>query len=158
MCAWSSWPYLLTAIWGKKEPARDEIRPGGPFIAICLVGFREVADVDVASHDRAPRPAGRVTVPANVEMAVMTVVPVVVMAVVVVAVVVVAVVVVAVVVMAVVMMTMAMTAAVPAASRRITRGGERGNGQRDGSGSGSQDSTRHFNFSIWAQSDHRPGV
>jgi hypothetical protein len=70
------------------------------------------------------------------------------MTVVVVAVVVMAVVVVAVVVvmMAVVMMTMAMTA-VPAASRRITRGGERGNGQRDGSSSGSQDSTLHFNFS-----------
>jgi hypothetical protein len=48
-----------------------------------------------------------------------------------------------VVVMAVVMMTMAMTA-VPAASRRVARGGERRNGQRDRSGSGSQDSTLHF--------------
>ena len=66
------------------------------------------------------------------------------MTVVVVAVVVVAVVVMAVVVMAVVMMTMAMTAAVPAASRRIARGGEGRNGQRDGSGSGSEDSTLHF--------------
>jgi hypothetical protein len=88
-------------------------------------------------------------------VAVMTVV--VVVAVVVVAVAVVAMVVMAVVVMAVVMMTMAMTA-VPAASRRITRGGERGNGQRDGSSSGSQDSTLHFNFSSFAQDDHRPGV
>ena len=61
-------------------------------------------------------------------------------------VVVVTVVVVAVVVMAVVVVTvmaMAMTA-VPAAGRRIARGGEGRNGQHDGSGSGSEDSTLHF--------------
>jgi hypothetical protein len=54
--------------------------------------------------------------------------------------------VVVVVMMAVVVMTatVTMAAAVPAASRRITRGGERRNGQRDGSSSGSQDSTLHF--------------
>ena len=73
----------------------------------------------------------------------MAVVTVVVVAVVMV--VVMAVVVMAVVVMAMVVMTMTMTMpAVPAASRRITRGGERRNGQRDGSSSGSQDSTLHF--------------
>jgi hypothetical protein len=69
-------------------------------------------------------------------VAVMTVMTVVVVAVVVMMAVVV-------VMMAVVVMTMAMTA-VPAASRRVTRGGERSNGQRDGSSSGSQDSTLHF--------------
>ena len=67
------------------------------------------------------------------------------MTVVVVAVVVVVMAVVAVVVMAMMaVMAMAMTAAVPAAGRRIARGGERRNGQRDGSGSGSEDSTLHF--------------
>jgi hypothetical protein len=68
------------------------------------------------------------------------------MPVVVVTVVVMAVVVVAVVVMAV----MAMTAAVAAAAvpgRRIARGGEGRNRQRDGGGSGGEDGTLHFNFS-----------
>ena len=68
------------------------------------------------------------------------------MPVVVVTVVVMAVVVVTVVVMAV----MAMTAAVAAAAvpgRRIARGGEGRNRQRDGSGSGGEDGTLHFNFS-----------
>jgi hypothetical protein len=46
-------------------------------------------------------------------------------------------------------MTMAvtMTAAVPPAGRRIARGGEGRNRQHDGSGSGGEDGTLHFNFS-----------
>ena len=71
------------------------------------------------------------------------------MPVVVVTVVVMAVVVMAVVVMAVMAMTVTMTAAVAAAvpGRRIARGGEGRNRQRDGSGSGGEDGTLHFNFS-----------
>ena len=67
------------------------------------------------------------------------------MPVVVVTVVVVTVVVMAVVVMAV--MAMTMTAAMAAAGRRVTRGGEGRNRQRDGSGSGGEDGTLHCNFS-----------
>ena len=55
--------------------------------------------------------------------------------------------VVAVVVMAVVAMTMTMTAAVATTGRRVTRGGEGRNRQHDGSGSGGEDGTLHFNFS-----------
>jgi hypothetical protein len=69
------------------------------------------------------------------------------MPVVVMTVVVVAVVVVAVVVMAVMAMTVTMTAAVAAAGRRVARGGEGRNRQCDGSGSGGEDGTLHFNFS-----------
>jgi hypothetical protein len=122
---------------GKKDPP-GRIRPGRPFIAICLVRVGDVADVDLALVHRAPHPAARI--PANVEVAVMPVVAV--------TVVVMAVVVVAVVVMAV--MAMTMTAAVAAAAvpgRRIARGGEGRNRQRDGSGSGGEDGTLHFNFS-----------
>ena len=74
------------------------------------------------------------------------------MPVVVVTVVVMAVVMMAVVVMAVAMTTAVATAAVP--GRRIARGGERRNRQRDGSGSGGEDGTLHFNFS-WV-SPERP--
>ena len=66
---------------------------------------------------------------------------------VVVAVVVMAVVVVAVVVMAVMAMTAVMAAAVAAAGRRVTRGGEGRNRQRDRGGSGGEDGTLHRNFS-----------
>ena len=114
------------------------MRPGRPFIAICLVRVGAVADVDVAVVHRAPAPAARV---ADVIVAV---VPVVVMPVVVMTVV-------AVVVMAVMAMTVtvtvAMTAAVAAAGRRVTRGGEGRNRQHDGSGSGGEDGTLHVNFS-----------
>jgi hypothetical protein len=66
----------------------------------------------------------------------MAVVPVMVVAVVVV-------VMMAVVVMAMVVMAM-MTAAVAAAGRRVARGGEGRNRQRDSGDSGSEDSTLHF--------------
>jgi hypothetical protein len=71
------------------------------------------------------------------------------MPVVAVTVVVMAVVVVAVVVVAVMAVTVAMTvtAAVAAAGRRVTRGGEGRNRQHDGSGSGGEDGTLHVNFS-----------
>ena len=72
---------------------------------------------------------------------VVAVAPVVVVAVVVVM----AVVVMAMVVMAVVVaVAMTMTAAVPAAGRRIARGGEGRNRQHEGSGSGGEDRTLHF--------------
>jgi hypothetical protein len=122
------------AIGGRlnKKTRPGEACPGGPFIAICLV--RGVADVDAALVHRAPAPAVRVAV--VVEVAVVPVVPVVA---------VVAVVVVAVVVMAMVaVMAVAMTAAVPAAGRRVARGGEGRNGQHEGRGSGGEDSTVHF--------------
>jgi uncharacterized membrane protein YgcG len=129
----------------KNPPGR--IRPGGRFIAICLVRVRDVADVDVTGQVRAPHPAGRVTVAANVEMAVMTVVPVVVVTVVVMAVVVVAVVMMA--MMAMMAMTAVTTTAVSAtvAGRRIGRSGERRNRQHNGSSSSSEDRTLHWNFS-----------
>lgn len=89
----------------------------------------------------------------------MAVAVVVMVAVVMVAVVVVAVVVAVMAMMAVMttMMAMAMTA-VPATSRRVARGGERRNRQRDRSGSGGEDSTLHFQTTPGlVQSDHRPG-
>ena len=128
----------------REETHPGEIRPGGSPIAVCLhVAVRDVADVDVPRVVRAPHPARRRAT--EVEVAVVTVV--VVAVVVVVTVVVVAMVVMAVVVMAVVVMTMmamAMTAAVPAAGRRVARGGEGRNSQHEGSGSGGEDSTLHF--------------
>jgi hypothetical protein len=55
--------------------------------------------------------------------------------------------VVAVVVMAVVVMAVVAMTAVPMPGRRIARGGEGRNRQRDGSGSGGEDGTLHCNFS-----------
>jgi uncharacterized membrane protein YgcG len=110
-----------------------EVRPGGPFITICLVGA--VADVDVAVEVAAPLPARAVAIAVAVEVAVMAVMVVVVMAVVMMAVVV------------VMTMAMAVATAVAAAGRRVTRGGERRNRQHNSSGSGGEDSTLHFNFS-----------
>ena len=69
------------------------------------------------------------------------------MPVVVVTVVVVTVVVMAVVVMAVMAMTMTAAVATAVPGRRIARGGEGRNRQRDGSGSGGEDGTLHCNFS-----------
>ncbi len=72
----------------RKDPP-GRIRPGGPIISICLVGGREVADVDVAVHVRAPHPARRRATGVEAEVAVVTVVVVTVVTVVVVTVVVV---------------------------------------------------------------------
>lgn len=114
----------------RKGTRPGEIRPGGSFIAICLhVPVRHVADVDVADQHRAPHPARPA---ADVETPMAVVVAVVVVTVVV--------------VMVAVVMTMAMAVAMTAAtgaSRRVTRGGEGRNGQRDGGSSGSEDSTLH---------------
>jgi len=117
----------------KKDPP-GRIRPGGPFITICLhVRIGVVADVDVAVEPVAPHPARRIAV----EVAVMAVV------------VVVTVVVVAVVVMTV--MAMTVTTTVPAAGRRVGGRRKRGDRQRDSGDSGSEDGTLHRNFS-WGYS------
>jgi len=123
----------------REETHPGEIRPGGSHIAVCLhVAVGDVADVDVPRVVRAPHPARRIAT--VVEVAVVTVVVVAVVVVVMMAVVVVAMVVMAV----MTMMAMAMTAAVPAAGRRVARGGEGRNSQHEGSGSGGEDSTLHF--------------
>ena len=135
-CAGGSHWRILGSDRAERQNPPGRIRPGGFFIAICLVRVRDVADVDVASHDRAPHPAGRVATHVEAEVAVVPVVVVTVVVVVVMAVVVV--------MMAVMAMT-AMTAV--AAGRRVARAGEGRNRQHNGSSSGSEDRTLHWNFS-----------
>jgi len=138
-CAGGSHWRILGSDRAERQNPPGRIRPGGFFIAICLVRVRDVADVDVASHDRAPHPAGRVATHVEAEVAVVPVVVVTVVVVVVMAVVV---------VMMAVMAVMAMTAMTAvAAGRRVARAGEGRNRQHNGSSSGSEDRTLHWNFS-----------
>jgi hypothetical protein len=138
-CAWGGHGLSFDSDRAERKNPPGRIRPGGRFIAICLVRVRDVADVDVTGQVRAPHPARRVATRVEAEMAVMTVV----------VVAVVVVVMMAVVVMAVMAVTTAVSATMSTtvAGRRIARGGEGRNGQHNGSSSGSEDGTLHWNFS-----------